>query len=220
MPTVTLAALEARILADLDGNTAFYTEPFLRRVINQGLRRLNNLVGFHQAQVPVPGFTSAGGYLYDTPDGILFPLSVWYEQRELQLTSLQDLGRKHRSWSTETSATDGVVRNWAPAGLSRFVINPADAYGGALLEVFGVAPITPLVDPGNTVDLNDEFVEILVDYGVSRGQLPVGGQPFAVASMAYQRMVANIKEHLLFQSMVFPKYWLLKQEEPGKGRAA
>lgn len=220
MPTVTLAQLETRVWDGLDANTLFYPEDNIRRVINEGLRRLNLLTGFTQVDIAVSGFSVAGRLVYTVPSGVLLPQRVYFEQRELEKLSLRQLGAQFRNWTVDSNASIGPVSRWCPIGINQFVIHPLDSYGGQLIEVSGVGPITPLVAQGDTVSLNNELTDILVDYARSRSMLKEGGKPFADASMAYQQMISKVKTMMIWDGMNFPRYFLVKELEPAAGRGA
>lgn len=215
MPTFTLSQLEQRIWDSLDNNSGQYPEPQLRLVVNEGLRRLNLLTGFNQATVSVSGGSVANRLEYSTPAGIMIPMRLDYNGRELNRMSFRRLVQKRIDWATKTNAS-GPVSDWATISLTRFVICPIDAVGGSVLDMTGVAPITPLVNSGDPVTLDDAFADLLVDYGRMRAPLKEGGATFANASIAYQAMVKKLKTMTIWSGMAFPQYWLLKSEEPAE----
>lgn len=215
MPTIPLADLEQKVWDQLDGNTGEFPEPNVRAVINQGLYRLNNLVGFTQATVPIPGFSIAGQILYDRPAGILIPLRVDFEGAEIEKSSIQRVARRFKNFTVD----QGTPARWCLIGLKVLLIHPADQAGGGLIEVTGVAPITPLTDSAQTVNLEDEFTEILVDWAKSRLLVKEGGKAFADASaIGYQAMTSKVRQYMLWNSMKFPEYFILKESNPGSGK--
>lgn len=211
MPTVTLAYLRQRVYDGLDNNTVFFTTDQVDRAINQGLRRLNVIVGFIQDTVPYPGFTIAGQSLYDTPDGILAPLRVYCEGRELEKLTLTELGQAYRSWAVDTTATKGPTARWAPIGLSRFVIHPIDAVGGNFLETQGIVPMTPLVADDDVMSLEDPWLDLIVRYAQARVLLKDSAQTFAQASLIYQQWISTLKNFTAWSGMRWPAYWYIKE---------
>lgn len=216
MPTYSLATLEQRSWDQLEGNSTFYTEPNIRGALNEGLCRLNVHTGFTQATVTIPGNSVVGRLRYTVPSGVMFPMRVYFAGRELQKLSLRGLGEQYRNWMTDA----GPVRHWAPIGSDQFVIHPADSVGGNTIQVFGVGPVTQLVNQGDPVLLNDEYVDILVEYGGFRPVLREGGGVFARASLRYRRYIEKVKAMSIWESMSWPQYWLLKQNEPAEGKGA
>ena len=218
MPSFTLQALEQRVWDSLDGNTFLYPEAQVRGCINEGLRRLNLLVGFDRVTTSIPGFSVAGQWLYTVPSTISIPLKVWFEQNALSKLSIKETALTFRNFTTDTTTNAGPVRAWYPIGITRFGIYPADAIGGQLLEVTGLRTITPLVLPGDVVGLDDQFVEILITYVRSRIMIKEGGKPFADSSLAYQQMISMVKPFMVWDGMRFPRYWIEKQTEDQQGR--
>jgi hypothetical protein len=209
MPTFTLADLETRVWDHLDGNIYFYPEANVRSCINEGLRVLNLLIGWYQDTISVPGFSVAGQISYSVPAGIVIPIRVYYEGRELERVSLRKLADKFRNWASDESAYNGPVARWCPLGVTRFIIHPRDSTAGRWIEVSGVATIIPLVNQTDVVALDDEYVDILVDYVRSRIMLKEGGKPFADASVAYTTMIQKVKPLLAWKRMTFPRYFTI-----------
>ena len=220
MPTFTLSTLQQLVWDGLDNNTGLYVPAQVTSILNEVLRRTNLLVGWNQNTIPVPGFTVANQLLYSIPSGILIPTKVYYEEQELEKYSLAKLAQRFRNWAVDSNQWEGQVARWFPLGLTVFGIHPLDANGGGLLEVQGVAPITPLVNAGDVVDLNDELAEVLVKYVRGRIMLKEVGAPFNAASLVYQEFVRGIKVMLLYESVVFPRYFLAKELEPAEGKGS
>ncbi len=218
MPTFSLQALEQRCWDGLDNNRLFFSEGNVRSVLNEGLRRLQLLCAFAEVTVPVPGATVADQLIYRTPTEITIPLRVYYEGIELSKASIRQIATKYRTWSTDSNATRGPVSEWAPIDIRQFIIHPIDAGGGRLLEVNGIAKITPLVEPTDVIQLDNQYCDILVDYGKSRIRLKESGKPFSDASLAYQEMIRKVKAMTVWRGMTFPKYWVDREEEPTEGK--
>lgn len=215
MPTTTLAQVESQILGRLEGNSTLYPEAEQRRGANEGLRYVNIMTGFTQARVFVPGNTVAGQYLYSCPAGVDVPLRVDYEGRELERTPLTSLSRHHPYWWRETTSNCGPVQHWTPIGNTRFLIHPADASGGRALEVFGVAPVTPLAAPAQPITLDDAFMEMLVEYAAHRMPLKEGGEVFSSASgQLYPSLIRRLKQIGTLFAFRFPRYWILDKDKP------
>jgi hypothetical protein len=220
VPTNTLATLEQGIYDGLDNNTGLYAEPNIRAIINQGLWRLAFLTGYNETMVPVPGFSQAGKLIYQVPPGIVVPMRVYCEGRELSKCSLRELSGWFRNWSTDTTASLGPIARWCPIDTTQFIIHPMDAVGGNFLEVEGLGNVTALVNPGDEAPIDDEYADIVVDYGKSRARLKLTGKPFADAAVAYQDFIRKMKGMTIWTDMRFPRYWLDDEEEPAEGKGA
>jgi hypothetical protein len=220
MPTFTLSTLSQLVYDGLDNNTLLYASAQVTSVLNEILRRSNLLVGWNQATIPVPGFSVAKQQLYTVPSGIVIPLNVYYEERELEKYSLSKVAQKYRDFAIDLNIWEGQVARWYPIGLTTFGVHPLDANGGALLEVQGVAPIVPLANPDDVVTLNDELAEALVKYARGRIMLKEIGVPFASASEVYKDFIRSMKGMALFESMTFPRYWVESQLEPQEGKGS
>ncbi len=219
MPIFTLQALQQRVLDGLDQNNLFFPTGNTRSVLNEGLRRLQLLCAFSQVTVPVPGATVADQLIYRTPPEITIPLRVYYEKIELSKASIRQIATKYRTWTTDSNATRGPVSEWAPIDIRQFIIHPIDAGGGRLLEVNGIAKITPLVEPTDVIALDNQYCDILIDYCKSRIMLKEGGANFAISSTtSYAEMVRKIKAMTVWQGVKFNNYWLIKQEEPDEAK--
>ena len=219
MPTVTLSALQSRVYARLDTSPlGLYPVSQVTLVLNEGLRRLNMLIGWKMDTVAVPGFTQANTLVYTVPDTLTIPTMVWCEKRALRKISLARISQQFKNWITDTNLTAGPISRWVPIGLTKFAIHPQDSADGRLLEVTGIAKVTPLVGANDTVDIEDEWADALVDYALSRIRLKEGGTRFASDSIIYNQLVSKIKPALLWQSMKFHAYFVSKETEPAQGR--
>jgi len=214
--TFSLQQIDQRVLDALDNNSQEFPQQQRYAVINQGLYRLNNLCGFSQKTIAVPGFTVANQLIYSSPTGILIPLSVDFEGQRLEPTSRKRLARRYRDFTTDT----GLPREWARIGLSRFLIHPADSFGGGMLEMTGVANLTKLVQPGDTTLLEDQFIECVVLWAKARLLLKEGGKAFEDASMVFQQYFKQVKVLSIWSDLSFPSYWILQETSPGDGKGA
>jgi hypothetical protein len=218
LPSLSTSALEGRVYDSLDNNQGMYPPAQVLAMLNEGLFRLNIICGLFQAIIPVPGFSVAGQLEYDVPTGILIPLRVYLEGRELEKTSLTRLGDKFRDWTGETSQYNGPVQRWAPVGTRKFVVHPREALGGQMLKVEGIVPSVPLSTPGYSTQLDDQFSDILTDHAKTRVLMKLGGKQFSDASLTRNEMVRKLKALTVWTGMKFPRYWILKETEPDEAR--
>jgi hypothetical protein len=216
VPTYSLATLQGLLQDQLDANNATFPVAQQTLIINESVRKMNNALAFAEALVPM--LTQANQLVYTQPTGILIPIKIYVEGVELEKYSLRHIGTKFRNWATDTTSGYGTIARWAPIGIGTFVIHPQDANGGRLMEVQGVAPIVPLVLSGDVVDLEDSMVPTLIDYARARIMIKLGGAVFAQASKVYQKYIAEIRDDVAWQGMVFPRYYIGKETEPAEAK--
>lgn len=219
MPSFTLSALEQRVWDSLDDNRGFFPEGNVRSVLMEGLRRLNLLTGFQERTIPVAGATVANQLIYRTPPDITIPLRVYFESVELNKASLREIATKFRTWSTDSTATRGPVTRWAPIDIRQFIIHPMDAVGGQLLEVNGIARLTPLVNQTDVIQLDDQYCDLLIDFAKSRILYKEGSKIWADGStLSYSEWVRKVKAWSVWQGVRFSRYYLTKEEEPAESK--
>ena len=212
MPTVTLAAIMSRIYSRLDNNQALYDSASVLNEINDGIAVINLMTGAIQTtvQVATQGATlsSIGQLIYPTPTGMIYPVAVRYEGRELTPISLRALAGQSRSWATEVCSPGKPCKYWAPLGISQFVLNPIDSLGGRSLTITGVAEPTPLVLPNDVIPLPNDYVDMLEE--LVAGVLPVreGGQVFTAAvKNLFGSFVRKVKLKSAYTNLVWPAYF-------------
>jgi hypothetical protein len=97
--------------------------------------------------------------------------------------------------------------------LQQFVIHPIDAYGGSLLEVTGILPSVPLVNPNDVVQLQDQWCECLIAYAKVRLLLKDAPKAFADAVATYKPFQAKIREASIWHSIIWPDRQLVDQKQ-------
>jgi hypothetical protein len=220
VPSITLTQLSTQVLDQLDGNTGEFPSAQVTAVINQALARLNCLVGIQSATIPVPGFTQSNQFQYAVPAGIFIPVRFDFEGDQLTRMSLDRLARAYPSWASDYSAYTYAPAHAASIDLQNFVIHPADSSGGGLLEVTGIVPTTPLVNPGDVVQLDNEFTEILVAYAKPRLLAKEGGKAFADAWAAYKPFQKKIRSMSIWSSIQWSQIAMAVQQRFGNQRSA
>lgn len=214
MPSFTLAVLRQNVLDRLDNNSTLYTLPEVDYVINEAVRVTALFTGFFRNTLQLPGYTQANQLVYPTPTGMLVPMLLTFEGRQLQKISLKKLARVRRNWATATTANFGRVDYWAPIGINQFVISPIDSVGGNDLTITGLGEPPLLVNPTTDVlVLENEYVEIITAYCAHRLPLKVGGKLFADGSLDLKEFYSKIRERYRYEKFIEPKYYLLKTSE-------
>lgn len=208
MPQYTLGDLDQRVLDRLEGNSLFYVQTERTGAINEALRVLNMFTGFTQGVVTVPGGTQIGRYIYDQPAGLLFPLAVAFNNRQLRRSTFRALTQRYRLWYQDTTTSFGPVAEWWPIGIQKFGIHPADVVGGLSLAIVGVIEPTLLVNQTDVIVLPDEFTETVVELAAHVLQLKEGGKIFSDASLLYQKFLSEMKDYGRWRYMIQPRYWV------------
>lgn len=210
MPTVTLAELLVRVYDQLEQNDQLYTFAQLTAAINESYRIVNAFCGINQSLVSVPGFSVANQLLYTVPSPILFPLSAYFEGRLLRKSSLGSLARNNRGWATNSTHKSGPVRSWAPIGITQFVIHPYDSLGGRDIAVQGVIEPTPLVILTDILQVEDEYLDMIISLTAHRAQLKEGGRVFANSSQTMlNEFYRGLKDRIIFRDFKAPTYKVL-----------
>lgn len=222
MPQFTLGDLQQRVYDRLDNNTALYPLYQVTTEINDALNVIQLFTGFQQTSVDVPGFTVARQLIYQVPTGILFPLRVYYEGRQLEKVSIRSISMRFRSWVTDQSNRGSPVQRWVPMGLGMFAIHPTDSVGGNNLQVNGFANLVPLVLPTDTVNIEDEWVSLVENFAAQTLPIKESPQIFSQASLLYQEAVRGLKQKLYWSEVKFPRYFVkmnaaTQAEEMGDG---
>ena len=219
MPTVTLSQIEQQIYDLLDNNTGEFPEPNVRAVINQGLARFNMIVGIQSATIPIPGFTQVNQLQYTIPPGIFIPVRFDFEGTELSRMPLERLARAYPSWATDYSSNIGPPARVGIIDLQNFILHPLDSYGGSLLEVTGITPFTPLVNQGDTVQLDNQWAEALVSYGKMRLLFKEGGRSFADAVAAYEPFKQKIMSASIWKQIEWSQMGIAKNQRLASQRS-
>ena len=198
------------VLDRLDQNSILYTPPELDYIINEAVRVTSLFTGFFRNTLQLTGYTGVNQTVYNTPAGMLVPIMVSYEGRQLQKTSLKKLARLHRNWATRTTADCGRVECWASIGIGMFTINPIDSVGGHDLTITGLGEPPLLVLPGDILVIENEYVELITAYCTHRLPLKIGGKIFADGSLDLNEFYSKIEERKRYESWKAPTYRLLQ----------
>ena len=212
MPSWTLQQLRTLVLDRLEGNNLLYTNPELDAVINESLRITNLFTVFNEISIQFSGFMVVGQLLYQTPSPIIFPTRIAFEGRDLDKTGLKLAAQTYRSWAVDTTDTYGPVARWIPIGIKTFALHPIDAQGGNDLTITGVAEPDQLVNPGDVMQLDDEFVTLIADYGGHRLCFKEAGKTFADASVLIQAFWRQMKMLKRWDTFKAPRYFVQVQQ--------
>lgn len=214
MPVTTLAEVREQVYDRLENNTRFYRQTRVDDVINDTVRVLNLLTGYLQTRVFIPSFTIANRRIYDVPAGILIPLRLDLEGKELRKTSLANLSQAHSEWMKETSDSTGLpTSEWAPIGLTKFALWPAPSQAGMSLRVTGVQEPDDLTDDDDVIAFPDEYSEAFENLSSHILPLKEGGLIFSQAALFYTSFLSSAKELSQFQRMKMPQYFV-ERESP------
>lgn len=216
MPQVELQDLQARVYARLDGNTQLYSLTSVNSRINEGARCLNLFTGFSQATV-LAGLTIANWQWYRVPAPIVFPMKVYCENRELNKSSVSSTSDVSPRWLR--GSTNQQIRSWIPVGTTMFAIVDVDPTGGKALSVMGVTTPALLVNETDTLNLDDEYADLIVDYAFVNLVLKEGGKPFADASSNYKGWLKRVRALQRWEKKINPS-WMVEIESATEVPAA
>jgi hypothetical protein len=204
MPQTTLADFETRVWTKLDNNQQLYQQSSVDRLINEASRVVNLFSGFSQSQVAI-GLTVANWQWYRVPAPIVFPMQIFMENRLLYKSSAGSTAATDRKWIRGGSGS--YTRTWIPVGTRMFGINPTDPSGGKYLECWGITTPALLVNPGDSLVLDDEYAELIVEYAFLNLVLKEGGKPFADASKGYQNGIKRMRSLQRWEGKINPRYF-------------
>jgi hypothetical protein len=205
LPQVSLSQLETRVYTRLDGNNQLYPITDVDRLINEGVRILNLFTGFNQGTVPL-GLTVANWQWYRVPAPVVIPMRVYLEGRQLYKSTATGTSNTDQRWLR--AGAGSYTRTWIPVGTTMFGIHPVDPSGGKFLEVWGILTPSLLVNPGDTMTLDDEYSDLISLYAFMGLVLKEGGKPFADASGEYQKWMKRARALQRWEKIVNPKYWI------------
>lgn len=201
---LTLADFDSKLLARVEGNALFYDRDDRVTAINEALQFINNFVGFSQGRAEA-GVTYPGRTLYQVPQGILFASDVYLDSVQLFKSTAQSASNQDRSWISGGEDQSPVY--WVPIGLTKFAIVSADPTGGKLIEVEGVTVPAELVSDTDVCGLQDEWVDVVIDYAYMTLVLDEGGKIFADASKLYSYIQTKMRALSGTQLIKWPRFW-------------
>lgn len=162
--SITLATLRARLQDRYDG-APFWSTTDANDLINEALRWFNLYTGFWRGTVTV--VTVAGNPFLTVSGSLTYRTRVWVNGNPLTLSSIVQLYRARPNWRTQKTTDGGDVpttlNSWAPVGLSRVAIWPADGAGGTTVSIDGVRVTPILTADGQFVDLGTEELDLILD---------------------------------------------------------
>lgn len=207
MDTVTLDALKDRVYDRLESNSRFYQESQIIGHINDAIRVVNLFTGFLEATADL--YSQDGRLIYDVPPTILCLTKVVYDGRDLDKLTFGNLCYSHPRWMKETTSTNSSqVETWTPAGLRKFICHPAPATGGAVVSLTGVAEPVALVADTDTITMQREYTDLIVDHASHVPMIRCGGMVARSAMEQYKAFLGRMKELSRFRGKVAPLFRL------------
>lgn len=113
--------------------------------------------------------TVAGQVWYTTPTPLLYDIRINWNDKPLGISSLINLDNAWPNWEGQVAGQSGIPSypsKWAPAGLQRFAIWPADAYSNNSLMIDGTADTPILINPTDTIDIGPSALTALSGYAL------------------------------------------------------
>lgn len=205
MPQVTLADFENRVWGRLDNNRSFYRAPDVDRLINEG-SRITNLFGWFSQDVVDLGLTVQNWIFYRVPSPVVLPMKVYLDGKELTKGTLDSACQTYPKWLQ--GKVQRKLSSWIPIGTRMFALAPPDGRGGSLLQVWGVTTPPLLVNQSDSLTMDDDYADLVVDYAYMNLAYREGGKPTADALRGYNAWMKRIRDLQMFEMRVNPKFWV------------
>lgn len=165
--SVTLAQLRGMLQARYTGDP-FWVDQEATDAINEALRWFNAYTGYWRTTVTVA--TVAFNPFITIPASLTYRTRVYRPGRALTQKSIVELYRQRRNWRTDATTDGGdtptVIREWAPVGLTRIAIWPADGVGGTVLTLDGVRVTPVLTTNASVLDLGEEELNLILSEAI------------------------------------------------------
>lgn len=187
---VTLAELRTAVQAKVE-SVPYWTTAEYNSAISEALRVWNLLTGHFKVR-DTSVTTVLDQVWYTTPSTLLYPFRIAWASRPLEPTTTFDLDYARSNWegqSTTDTGAPGTPAQWAPCGLNRFCIWPADDPGGYDLQIDGVGPAPIPAGDSSYVNLGQEEQAAIVDYALHYLTFKEGGPRFQGSQDAFQRFL-------------------------------
>lgn len=193
---ITLEELRVRLRAKRDGILQWTPEEE-RLTINEALRTWNLLTGRWRRRAAQD--TGSGTVEYALPSTMIYGMRVTVSGLPLTNTSLTELDLIRPTWRSETVASGGSVPTaatlWAPISLQRIAIWPAlNSVIVDGLSVDGVSATPTLVDPGDFIDLGQEFLDLFLNFVLHLLAFKIGGPTWKATQPFYQQFLQAAAE--------------------------
>lgn len=210
---ITAAQLRSYFYEQVGGNSSFWRQDEVDRILRESFRMFNCLTGFWHDRVSA-GNTVANQHWYTVPSGLTYIQRVEIANQPLDSSSLWDLDYGQPSWESESCASGDLPQVFAPAGVNLFAIWPASFGGGEPIIIDGVISAP---DPASVpfVNLGQSDLEMILDYAEHIAQFKEGGQEFDASQLLLQEFLkeAGSRNATLVKSAKFRK-WMGLSDRP------
>jgi hypothetical protein len=163
----------------------FWSRSEILGYCNEGLFELNNISGKLHTEDSV--VVSVDNF-YNTPDETVTVMHASINGKSLVRTSLEALDRRDSKWESTT----GLPKRWVPIGVNLFAIHPRPASGTESVEFSVLKVPTLITDDATAVDLDDEFIDVIEDYGFHIARFKEGGPEFANSMSALEDFAKRV----------------------------
>lgn len=184
MASLTLQSMRTRVYARVESNALFYPAVDVDRAINETLETLTLVTRYRIGTVTLPMMTAPRRVFYDIPPTVIVPVDVYVDGERLEKGRLSASGILNAHWMDGVGDGYGC---WIPIGPKKFALSPPDAQGGRLIQVGGMLGHTTLVADDDVVDIDDSWVDPIVENAFVWLVLKEGGKVFADAMGGFQK---------------------------------
>lgn len=174
------------VLGKLENNDSLFLRDQIRRQLNLSMQATNLILGWNQ--LTFGQITVAGRVCYDVNPSLIFVTRAVLEGKALDFSYLGSLiSDVQNVWKATTATENTQTSTWAFVGFRKILIYPADAIGGRLLQVSGVAEPSLFTSESATVNVQSSIMNSVIDHATHSIQVKLTGKPFD-DSMAFMEM--------------------------------
>ena len=188
--SVTLAQFRTELQEKLE-SVPFWQNSEANNAINESLRQWNMLTGQWKKSQTTP--TVANQIWYTFSSSFVYNMRVSFNGQSLDITSTGSLDNGRSSWEGETTASGSPVPtrplHWAPSGLRRLAIWPADAVGANSLLLDGVCITPVLTADADFLDLAQSEHDAILGEALCLLTFKEGGSRFEAAKIFHQQFL-------------------------------
>ncbi len=200
MPNLSLAALRVKLYDRVEQNYLLYPNSDTDRALNEALKVTNLFSGWSQGRTPA-GFSVVNRVIYSKPSGMLFPMKLYMDNREIPKESITTLANTEQKWIKGIGVR---TRYWAPIGLNLFALYPSDKLGGRYLEMWGITEPAKLVNESDTATIADELVDLVVEHAFMNMVVKEGGRVQSDAARLYKPWIQKVNALRFWEAKINP----------------
>lgn len=191
----TLAQIRVMLQQKVE-DVPFWTDSEANDAINESLLMWNSLTGFWKGVLDID--TTATNWDYSLPSSIVFGTAVLFDGITMAQSSLTEMDAGKPGWQSQMTSDGGDVPTtpqiWLPLSIDLIAIWPADAVGGHVLTVDGIAQTPRLEADIQFIDIGAEAFNAILGYALHVLALKEGGERFAATVPLFKDFLMEAAE--------------------------